>query len=159
MTPFVEPENSRSGPCRRAAAATEAGFTVAEVLVAAFLLAVALVALLASMTTAVTTVDAGRRSTTALFLAEQRMEDVRAFALSKAAGQGWANLSTASFPAEGYGAIASHPDYRRTVTVTDTPGGVADTKLVEVRVFYRQVTDAGTGPESSVVVTTTLANR
>lgn len=148
-----------TGSHQRARARGEGGFTVAEVLVSAFVLAVALVGLLTTMGTAVTAVDAGRRTTTALFLAEQRMEEIRAFAHSSTAGQGWLNLTSGSFPAEGYGAIAGHPDYRRTVTVTTNPGGVPDIKLVEVRVFYRPVTDAGTGPETSVLVTTTLANR
>ena len=33
--------------------------------------------------------------------------------------------------------------YRRTVTIVDAPGGLADTKLVEVSVFYRPVVGFG----------------
>ena len=138
----------------------ERGFTLAETLAAVGVLGIGLVALLSSMSWGFATVDTSRRSTTALFLAEQRMEQVRAFAVSTAAGQGWALLTPAAFPAEGYGGIAGYPDYRRTVTVTTNPGGGApNTKLVEVRVFYRPVTSAGLGPESSVVVSTLLVAR
>lgn len=136
------------------------GFTLAETLAAVGVLGIGLVALLSSMSWGFATVDTSRRSTTALFLAEQRMEQVKAFAVSTAAGQGWALLTSAAFPAEGYGGITGYPDYRRTVTVTTNPGGSApNTKLVEVRVFYRPVTSAGLGPESSVVVSTLLVAR
>lgn len=135
------------------------GFTLPETLAAVAILSLALVGVLASSGLGVTGVDGARRSTSALFLAEQRMEQVRAFALSKAATQGWANLSGASFPAESYGGIAGSADYRRTVTVTNNPGGAANTKQVEVWVFYRPVTSQGVGSETSVALSTLLVLR
>jgi prepilin-type N-terminal cleavage/methylation domain-containing protein len=135
------------------------GFTLAETLAAVGVLGIGLVALLSSMSWGFATVDSSRRSTTALFLAEQRMEQVKAFAVSTAAGQGWALVTSAAFPAEAYGAIPGYPDYRRTVTVTNNPGGAANTKLVEVHVFYRPVTSFGRGAETSAVVSTLLVAR
>lgn len=137
----------------------EAGFTLTEALAAMALLAVALVAVLASTSAGVTGVDEARRSTSALFLAEQRMEQVKAFALSTAPGQGWANLRAARFPDEAYGTIAGYPDYRRRVVVVDNPGGAPFTKQVEVYVYYRPVKADRLGPETGVVLSTLLVSR
>jgi Tfp pilus assembly protein PilV len=137
----------------------DGGFTVVETLAAVAILSVALIGLLGSMTSGVTDVDAARRNTTALFLAEQRMEQIKACALSTAAGQGFANVTAATFPAEAYGSIAQYTDYRRSVTVTNNPGGVANTKQVEVWVFYRPITAKGLNTEASVVVSTLLVSR
>ena len=85
------------------------------------------------------------------------MEDVRAFALSTNAGQGWANVVTANFPAEAYGSIANYGNYRRTTTIT-TP--TATTKLVVVSVFWIPVgVSASASAERSVIVRTVLASR
>jgi type II secretory pathway pseudopilin PulG len=135
----------------------EAGFTVTEILVALGVLSVGLVAILTSITFGATGIDGARMSTTALFLAEEGMEQVKARTLDPAAG--WATVTAANFPAQAYGTIPAHPAYRRTFTITDNPGGVANTKQVEVRVFYRPTTMVGAGPETSVVVSTLLANR
>ncbi len=43
--------------------------------------------------------------------------------------------------------------------MTDLGPVAPNTKLVEVRVFYRPVTSTGLGPESSVVVSTLLVKR
>jgi hypothetical protein len=68
-------------------------------------------------------------------------------------------VTTANFPAEAYSTIAGYPDYRRTVTITDNPAGVANTKQIEIFVFYRPVTTTGVGAETSVSVSTLLVNR
>lgn len=149
----------RPRPVVPRAAAGDRGFTVAEVLAALGVLGIALIGVLFSMTWGATGVDASRRSTSALFLAEQRMEQVKAFAMSKSPAQGWTNLTAAAFPAEGYGTIPGHGDYRRTVTITDSPGGAANTKQVEVQVFYRPVRTEGIGPETSVALSTLLVKR
>src|SRR5262249_29309318 len=137
----------------------QSGFTVAEVVAAIAILGIGLVALLTAMTAGVADVDAARRSTTALFLAEQRMEQVKAFALSPTVNKGFANVTVGNFPAEAYGSIASYTDSRRSVTITDSPGGAANTKQVEVFVFYRPATSSGLGAETSAVVSTLLVLR
>ena len=136
-----------------------AGFTVAEVLAAVGILGVALAALLTAMGWGVTDVDAARRSTIALFLAEQRMEQIKAFALNTAPNKGWGNVDAAHFPAEAYGAMAGYGDYRRTVVVTPAvipPGPAASpfAKQIEVWVYYRPVKPSGLGPETAVSVST-----
>jgi Tfp pilus assembly protein PilV len=135
----------------------QAGLTLTEIVAAAAILTIAVFALLSAVISGFTDVDRGRQQSTAVFLAEQRMEEVRSFAMSLAAGQGFANLSSAAFPAQAYGSITGFGQYRRTVTVTDSPGGVANTKQVDVNVFYRPQTDRGMQGESSVLVSTLIA--
>jgi type II secretory pathway pseudopilin PulG len=143
----------------RQVAARQDGFALVEVVVSAAMLSIAIFALLSSISLGFAGIDVGRKQSTAVFLAEQRLEEARAFALGTAAGQGWANLVTNSFPAEAYGAIANYPWYRRTFTVTDNPGGNVDTKLVEARVFYRPQTESGMSAETSVVISTLISRR
>ena len=133
------------------------GLTLAEVIAAAGILTIAIFALMSAVVSGFTDVDRGRQQSTAVFLAEQRMEEVRSFAMSTSAGQGFANLTAATYAAQAYGSIANYGQYRRTVTVTDNPGGVANTKLIDVAVFYRPQTDRGMQGESSVLITTVVA--
>src|SRR5437868_1663953 len=100
----------------RVTAAVQRGITLAEVLVATALLAIGMVAVLSAMSIGLGGVESSRRVSTALFLAEQRLEQVRAFSVSNSAGQGFGNLATAAFPAEGYNTITGYGDYRRVVT-------------------------------------------
>jgi prepilin-type N-terminal cleavage/methylation domain-containing protein len=136
------------------------GFSLPEALIAVSVLAVGLVGVLAAIGHGTTSVDAARRATTALFLAEQKMEQVKAFALDKTPGgsQGWERLTTDEFPADAYQTIAGYEDYRRTVTVTAVPtGNGTDAKRVEVQVFYRPV--GATGDETSVTVSAQVVDR
>ena len=130
-----------------------------EIIAASAILTVAVVALMSSITTGFTNIDLGRLQSTASFLAEQRLEEIRSFAVSKTAGQGFASVTSGAFPAEAYGAITNNPGYRRTVAVTDNPGGVANTKRVDVSVFYRPQTSAGMSGETSVNVSTLITSR
>jgi Tfp pilus assembly protein PilV len=150
-----------AGACARArgAAADQAGVTLMEIIAASAILTIAVAALMSSITAGFTSIDQGRLQSTAVFLAEQRLEEIRAFAVSKTAGQGFASVTTGSFPAEAYGAIPNNPGHRRTVAVTDNPGGVANTKRVDVSVFYRPQTTAGLTGETSVAVSTLLTLR
>lgn len=136
----------------------EGGFTIAEILAATGVLMIGMVALLTSMTYGVSGMDQGRKSTTASFLAEQRLEQIKAFSLSTVAGQGWVNLTAANFPAEAYGTIAGYTEYRRTVTITDIadPDGIVRTKQVAVQVFFRPVAGAGLTQETSALVSTLM---
>ena len=149
---------SRLSRTLRATAADQHGVTLAEVLVATALLAIGMVAVLSAMSIGLGGVESSRRVSTALFLAEQRLEQVRAFAVSNSAGQGFGNLATAAFPAEGYDTIAGYGDYRRVVTVTPNAGGNPNLRTVTVQVFYRAATAVGTG-ETSTAVDTVVALR
>lgn len=137
--------------------ANDRGMTLVEVLIAVAIVVTGLVGVMTGMQMATSGVATGQQQTTAAFLAEQRMEDVRAFALSTNAAQGWANVTTANFPAEAYGAITNYTTYRRTTTIT-TP--TATTKLVVVSVFWVPVgVSASANAERSVIVRTVLASR
>lgn len=135
-----------------------AGFTLIEVLIAIVFVSVGIVAVLSSLSVGVSGIDRGRRTTTALFLCEQRMEEIKSFAISQNPLQGWTNVVAAAFPAEGYGAIAGYPDYRRTVTITNNPGGAANTKQVEVWVFFRPISPTN-GGENSITTATLVVSR
>jgi len=158
---------SKNGATGRVASAVEGegGFTLPEALVAIAFLAIGIAAVLSSAVVGISGVDGARRSTTALFLAEQRLEEVKAFAVSKELVQGWVNVDftnatfNAKFPAEPYGAVSLPPGYRRTVTITNNPGGVATAKQVEIWVFYRPMTPAGAVTETAVTTATLLVSR
>ena len=134
------------------------GVTLAEVLVSAALLAIGMVAVLSAMSIGLGGVESSHRVSTALFLAEQRLEQVRAFSVSTSAGQGFGNLTAAAFPAEDYNTIAGYTSYRRVVTITSNAGGNPNLKLVSVQVFYGAATAVGTG-ETSTAVDTVVALR
>jgi prepilin-type N-terminal cleavage/methylation domain-containing protein len=136
----------------------ERGMTLVEVLVAVAVLTVGLTAIAAGMQLGTSGITQAQQETTATFLAEQRLEDVRAFALSTAAAQGYANVTAANFPAEAYGTIpGGYAGYRRTTTIADPS---ATMKVVAVRVFYRSVAVSSTGDtEREVAVTTSLRQR
>ena len=118
------------------------GFTLVEILIAAAVIGLGLVGVAAGFLHAVGGLEAGRQQTTAAFLAEQRIEQLKAGALNN-----FLNVTTATYPSEAYGSISNNgnpmPSYRRTVSIVEAPGGLADTKLVEVTVFYRPVVGFG----------------
>jgi prepilin-type N-terminal cleavage/methylation domain-containing protein len=136
----------------------QAGFTLAEILVACAIISVGLVAVAMGFGMGVDGVEAGRQQSTAVFLAEQRIEQARDLA---ARTPNLAALTTANLPAsEAYGTITGAPSgYRRTTTITDNPGG-ATGKRVDVSVFYRPVTGRGVLTiERSVALSIFLATR
>lgn len=136
----------------------ERGFTLAEVLVAAFILAIGLVAVATGFQYATSGVETGKGETTATFLAEQKLEQLKALALTD-----WTNASlSAGTTTEGYGTIASASAYRRVTTITNNPGGTctANCKLVQVSVFYKPVTGSSQlNQERQVDVITMVASR
>ncbi len=138
--------------------ANERGMTMAELLVAVFIITVGLVAVATGMQLATSGVAAGQQQTTATFLAERHLEDIKAFPVSTSGTQGWGNVTAGNFPAaEGYGTIAGYTTYRRTTTIT-TP--TATTKLVIVQVFWRPVAVSRTAaPERSVLLEVMLTSR
>jgi hypothetical protein len=114
-------------------------------------------------------VTAGQQMSTATFLAEQRLEDIKAFALSTAAAQGWSNVTSTNFSAsEAYGSITtntgtsssggtSFAGYRRTTTITDS---TSTTKTIKVQVFFMPLAvSSGAVAERSVIVNTVLTSR
>jgi len=141
---------------------SEAGFTLAEVVAAVFVISLGLVAVGAGFATAIQGVETSRQQTTATFLAEQRLEQVHAKALGNPRGActGFANITAACFPAQAYGVITDAPDYRSTVTITDyvVNGNVAR-KRVDVEVFYRPAMALGVlTTERSVRLSTLVAS-
>jgi prepilin-type N-terminal cleavage/methylation domain-containing protein len=123
--------------------ASRAGFTLVEVLIASALVVVGLTALAAGFQHALDAVAVGRQQTTALFLAEQRLEQVRAMALVD-----FDRVTSANFPAEE--SVPGHPEYRRHVDFTFGPGGVARAVRVQVTVAYQPIT---TGPRTVTLAT------
>ncbi len=145
-------------------AGSRAGFKVAEYLAAVFVISLGLVAVGAGFATAIQGVETSRQQTTAAFLAEQRLEQIRATALgnSLVACMGFANISGACFAAQAYGSIPNAPGYRSTVTVTDyVVNGAVARKRVDVEVFYQPVVGWGVqlSAERSVRLSTLIANR
>jgi type II secretory pathway pseudopilin PulG len=109
--------------------ADERGLSLAEILVAAVIITIGLTAIAGGFQYALSGVEVGKKQTEAVFLAEQRVEQIKADALNNYAGM-------PAYPDEAYGAIAGYPKHRRTVIITDNPGGVLNTKRVQVSVFY-----------------------
>lgn len=119
----------------------ERGFTLGEVLVAVLVLSIGLVGIATGFQYATSGVETGKGETTAAFLAEQRLERLKALALTN-----WTSATlNAGTTTEGYGSIADAALYRRVTTIIDSPGGTctANCKLVQVTVFYRPVTGRG----------------
>src|SRR5207253_8925604 len=86
-------------------------------------------------------VEVGKCETPAAILAEQRLEWLKALALTN-----WGSATLkAGTTMEGYGSIADASLYRRVTMITDSPGGAcaAHCKLMQVTVFYRPVTGRG----------------
>ena len=135
----------------------EQGFTLAEVLMATAMLIVGVAVVLSALMYGVAGVEGSRGQSTAVFLAEQKLEEVRAYAVSTASTQGFANLTSASFPAES--SIPGYPNYRRTVTLTANAGGNADLQLVAVTVFYKPIKSTGLSAETSITVNSLVSRR
>lgn len=135
----------------------QAGFTLAEILVALAIISVGIVAVAMGFGYGVDGVEAGRQQSTAVFLAEQRIEQAKELAMRQT---GLVQLTSVNLPAtEAYNSITGQPNYRRTTTITDNPGGLLG-KRVDVNVFYRPVTGRGVlSTERSVSLSIFLANR
>jgi prepilin-type N-terminal cleavage/methylation domain-containing protein len=130
-----------------------AGFTLAEVMIAVAVLTIGLLAIGVGFQQATSGVATGRGETTAVFLAEQRIEQLKAQALINFSAAALAAGTTTDYCAGGtacQGSPVSGPSYTRTTTITDMATGVAgcpatplSCKEVQVRVTYRPVTSSG----------------
>lgn len=134
----------------------ERGMTLVELLMAVFIITIGLTAIATGMQLATSSINVGQQETTASFLAEQKIEDIKAFALSTNASQGFANVTSANFPAEAYNSIATYGPYRRTTTITNPS---ATTKVVVVNVFYMPISVSSTVTERQVSLSTLLRTR
>jgi Tfp pilus assembly protein PilV len=130
---------------------TTGGFTLAEVAVAMMIMTIAVVGLLTAYPVAFGGIDTGKQRSTAAYLAEQRLEMAKATALTS-----WTGLP-AGATTEAYGTIANAPAFQRVTTVTDNPGGNADTKLVRVDVAFR--TSLATGSRTTGLTLVTIVTR
>lgn len=164
------------------------GLTVAEVIVAIGIIMIGLVSLMAVAPLATSQVGESKLKTTAVFLAQQRLERVKnaqwtsaplVDSLGGAGSNGGA--AVAQWPDEGYNTItfvnnanavvASYPQHRRVVRITScdvAPGcgipvdpNLATLRQVTVTVFFRPMTGVGMvgAAEDSVQLTTLIAQR
>ena len=150
--------------------ANSAGLTVVEVVIALGVILVGLVALIAVMPLSTSLIGEASRKTTAAFLAQQRLEQIKnakwnfapaADCLGASASDtaapvtaSWANCPGATppglvtFPDEAYDAIAGYPHYQRDVRVracTVALCGMATTTLRRVTVTVTFAHMTGTG--------------
>ncbi|HEV8437773.1 MAG TPA: prepilin-type N-terminal cleavage/methylation domain-containing protein [Methylomirabilota bacterium] len=164
----------------RTLARDQQGMTLAEVLVAVVIIGVALVALSAAIPLASYGIQEGSQLSTATFLANQRLEQVRNTrweAGPPAIDNLGVSASSASAPVSGVGTTfpdenpmaAPYTNYSRTVRVTDcgvAPGcsGIVNAGLrqVTVTVSYRPMTGVGVAASTtskSALVTMYISKR
>jgi Tfp pilus assembly protein PilV len=131
----------------------ERGLSLVEILVAAVIVTIGLTAVAGGFQYALSGIEVGKKQSIAAFLAEQKLEQIRADAL--------ANYSAMpAYPAEAYGAITGYPNHRRTVTMTTNPPGATNTKRIQVSVFYSLTGSYGTAlPEREVRIDALVAQR
>jgi prepilin-type N-terminal cleavage/methylation domain-containing protein len=149
----------------------ERGLTLAEILIATAIISVGLVGLAVVIPVASYGVQEGNQMSTATFLAEQRIEQVRNATWTTAAtgdcigvgappaptgGKTCAGSTATTFPNET--PVAGFTGYTRTTTVTDCSAGAgcagvvnAAMRLVTVSVTYRPLTGAGVSATNKTV--------
>lgn len=167
----------------RFAAADQAGMSLSEILIACVIIAVGLAGLLAAVPTASYGIQEGRQLSTATFLANQRLEQVRNAQWTQCPVADTLGVSASASVAPNVGALITFPDespmaapygdYTRTVRITDAQpadvcvGGVAagpnvGLRQVVVTVSYRAMTATGLaagGTKKSAIVSLLVAQR
>ena len=129
------------------------GLTLAEVLVALAIITVGLMAMAVGLQQATAFVEVGRQQTIAVFLAQQRLEQVKASALWDFDG-----VAATKFPPET--PVSGHPAYRRTVEISPLPAGLLNAVRVQVTVTYQPATTPATAPfERTVTLVTVMSRR
>jgi Tfp pilus assembly protein PilV len=136
----------------------EQGLTVAEVLVATAIITVGLLGVMTAFPSAMSGIETGKQQSTATFLAEQQIENLRTAAVNDP------TLTTATFnigsTTEAYGTIANgYTKYQRVTTVAAGP--TATSKRVTVAVSYRPSVSlsSSTNPDRTVALATILSTR
>lgn len=134
-----------------------------DVAMSAAIALISLVALAQVIPVAVMATTQGNQVSTAIFLAEQRIEEIKAWTLSTATSpvqQGFETIrqdgsgtchtaTTGPCRDQAYNSIAGYPTFRRAITITDNPDGITDTKSVVITVFFRLPTPAGLSTSES----------
>ncbi len=147
--------------------------TLAEVLIATVIIGIGLMALLAVVPAGIGAVETGRQQSTAIYLAQDKMERIKSWSLSTSttpAQQGFGTIlpngtcfaaGQGACASEDYGTIAGYPGYRRVVTALADPGTPAPPNhtrtRVTVQVFYTPRGDNVQTTERQVSVSTVLA--
>jgi prepilin-type N-terminal cleavage/methylation domain-containing protein len=147
------------------------GFTLVEALLAVAIIGIALVALSAMIPSSIFGVQQGKQASTATFLADQRLEQVKNAQWSAAPAVDSLGLSPSSASPPQAGGSVTFPDenpipgyqgYRRTVRIIDvSPAGSADTlRQVTASVLYTPMTAAGAATfEQGARLTMLIAKR
>jgi prepilin-type N-terminal cleavage/methylation domain-containing protein len=155
---LADGQAAREHSAVRSAASSQRGFTLAEVLIAVAVIGIGLAAISMGFGIATSGVEVGRQQTTAVLLAEQRVEQLRTLVIAN-----FVNVAIAAGTTqEAYGAIPNGPGYRRQTTIgdIDTNGdGIIDMKRVQVVVFYRPITERGTQGERQVTLVDVITRR
>jgi prepilin-type N-terminal cleavage/methylation domain-containing protein len=141
---------------------SQQGFTLAEVLMATFILSIGLVAVATGFQYASSGVEIGKGQTTATFLAEQRVEQLKATAIVDFTNAALNAATTTEWcPSTGAACVgvATVGFYRRVTTITNNPGGTcaASCKLIQVSVFSHAVT--GQNQEQRIDLRTMVVSR
>ncbi|HEY3065376.1 MAG TPA: hypothetical protein VGL09_06260 [Methylomirabilota bacterium] len=131
---------------------------MAEVLVATAIITVGLLGVMTAFPSAMSGIETGKQQSTATFLAEQQIENLRTAAVNDP------TLTTATFnigsTTEAYGTIANgYTKYQRVTTVAAGP--TATSKRVTVAVSYRPSVSlsSSTNPDRTVALATILSTR
>lgn len=169
------------GPLRFAVS-DQAGMSLAEILIACVIVGIGLVGLLSAIPTAGYGMQEGRQLSTAAFLANQRIEQVRNAAWTQCPAVDTLGVSASAGVPPTAGAVTTFPDespmaapytdYTRTVRITDAQaadpcvGGVGGPNVglrqVVVTVSYRPSTATGVaaaGSTKSAIVILMVAER
>jgi prepilin-type N-terminal cleavage/methylation domain-containing protein len=140
-------------PNRRSRAGwNQCGLTLAEVLVALSIITVGLMAMAVGLQQATAFVAEGRQQTTAVFLAQQRLEQVKASALWDFDG-----VASTKFPSET--PVSGYPAYRRTVEISPLPAGLLNAVRFQVTVTYQPATTPATASSERTVTLVTVMSR
>jgi len=124
------------------------GLALLEILFALGLIGVSLLALAAAFPAGMGGVADGNQQTTAIFLVEQRLEQIRATT--------FASITAVNFPNEAYGAATLPAGYRRTVVLTNNPGTMTNAVRADVSVFYRPILGFGVLTAERQITTSTV---